>query len=72
MAIQTCKFRSPNERREVTHLTGGRCMLGAESLESASTAFTEGLEESLGGQRPWEQVGRVFSPGPGVGRAQGH
>lgn len=22
MAIQTCKFRSPNERREVTHLTG--------------------------------------------------
>lgn len=46
-------------------------MLGAESLESASTAFTEGPEESLGGQRPWEQVGRVFSPGPGVGRAQG-
>lgn len=46
-------------------------MLGAESLESASTAFTEGPEESLGGQRPWERVGRVFSPGPGVGRAQG-
>lgn len=40
-------------------------MLGAESLESASTAFTEGPEESLGGQRPWERVVGCSRRGPG-------